>query len=140
MKLSERKMKTVGVAGNGPVEGMSYSNRNIYLQGYCTFRAMEDEMNNIDELKRIIASHMDTLRNEYHVNEIGIFGSYIRGEQKAGSDIDILVDFSQPVGLFAFIGLEEYLHDILNAKVDLVLKDGIKPLLKENILHEVVYV
>lgn len=97
-------------------------------------------MHSIEELKGIIASHMGTLRDEYHVNEIGIFGSYIRGNQRTESDIDILVDFIQPVGLFEFIRLEEYLNVILNAKVDLVPKSGIKPLLRDNILHEVVYV
>ena len=97
-------------------------------------------MNTIDRIKGIIASHMDVLTDKYHVSEIGVFGSYIRGEQNTESDIDVLVAFSQPVGLIEFIGLEEYLGGILDAKVDLVLKEGIKPMLRENILHEVVYV
>lgn len=103
-------------------------------------RLVNDKMKELEEIKKIIASHMDNLRNEYHVHEIGIFGSYIRGEQRTVSDIDILVEFYQPVGLIEFIALEEYLNEILNTKVDLVLKDGIKPLLRDNILNEVVYV
>ena len=69
---------------------------------------------------------------------MGVFGSYVRGEQTEKSDIDVLVEFTQPVGLFAFIELEEYLSDLLGLNVDLVLKEVIKPGLKEYILREVV--
>ena len=80
------------------------------------------------------------LRDIYKVKEIGIFGSYVRGEQKRGSDLDILVDFNEIPGLLEFIALEEYLSKILKKKVDLVDKQGIRRQLREAILNEVVYI
>ena len=95
-------------------------------------------MKEIEEVEEIISAHMDVLIEKYSVKTIGIFGSYVRGEQGKGSDIDILVEFTQPVGLITFIGLEEYLSDLLGLEVDLILKEGIKPRLKEYILRDVV--
>jgi len=93
-------------------------------------------MKEIEEIKEIISTHRNTLTERYHVKAIGVFGSYVRGEHTRESDIDILVEFTQPVGLFEFAGLEEYLNDLLGLKVDLVLKEGIKPALKDYILSE----
>ena len=98
------------------------------------------KMKKIEQIKEIITSHLDILRNKYYVKEIGIFGSFIRDDQNRESDVDILVKFSKPVGLIEFIKLEEYLKDLLDVKVDLVLRDGIKPALKSEILQQVVYV
>jgi predicted nucleotidyltransferase len=92
----------------------------------------------IDNIKKVIAAHRDILTGKYHVKAMGVFGSYVRGKQTEGSDIDVLVEFTHPVGLFTFIELEEYLSDLLELNVDLVLKEGIKPGLKEYILREVV--
>ncbi len=97
-------------------------------------------MKKIEQIKKILTSHKDILRNKYNVKEIGIFGSFIQGNQDKDSDVDILVDFSKPVGLIEFIKLEEYLKDLLGIKVDLVLKEGIKPALRSNILKQAVYV
>jgi predicted nucleotidyltransferase len=95
-------------------------------------------MREIDEVKKMISSHRVILTEQYHVKTIGVFGSYVRDEQTDKSDIDILVEFTQPVGLFTFIGLEEYLSGLLGLHVDLVLKEGLKSGLKEHILSEVV--
>ena len=95
-------------------------------------------MKEIDNIKEIISAHMDILTDKYHVKTMGVFGSYLHGEQTEKSDIDILVEFTQPVGLFTFIELEGYLSDLLGLRVDLVLKEGIKPGLKDYILREVV--
>lgn len=84
--------------------------------------------------------HKDELRQKFEVKEIGIFGSYVRGEQKKKSDVDVLVTFYETIDLFKFVELENYLSDILGVKVDLVMKEGIKPRLKERILSEAVYV
>ena len=97
-------------------------------------------MKNIQDIKEIISSHMEILTKGYHVKNIGIFGSFVRKEASEESDIDILVEFSQPIGLIEFIRLEEYLHEILGIKVDLVAKDGIKPGLEGHIVREVVFV
>lgn len=96
-------------------------------------------MKTLDEIKNIIASHMDVLRSQYKVNEIGVFGSYVRGEQKKRSDVDILVEYAETPDMFEFLDLEEYLSNILGIKVDLVTKGALKPYIGKRILEEVVY-
>lgn len=78
---------------------------------------------------------------KYHVKSIGIFGSFARGEQKSRSDIDILVDFynDDNMDLFTFIELKNYLSDRLGRKVDLVMRDSLKPYIAKHVLEEVVY-
>ena len=88
----------------------------------------------IKALKR----YKDYLRQEYKVRELGIFGSYAKNEQKRESDLDILVEFYEPVGL-GYFELKDFLEDVLKIKVDLVTKIGIKPRLKDKILKEVIY-
>jgi uncharacterized protein len=70
---------------------------------------------------------------------LGIFGSYVRGEQTETSDVDVLVEFSETPSLLKFVNLENYLSDNLNIKVDLVHKPGLKPRLEERVLQEVMY-
>ncbi|MFZ4450790.1 nucleotidyltransferase family protein [Salibacterium aidingense] len=90
---------------------------------------------NIDQrLKRI----KPVLQEKYHVSKIGYFGSYAREKQTDESDIDLLVEFSKPIGL-EFVSLKEYLEQELNRKVDLVTERALKPQLKESILREVIY-
>ena len=97
-------------------------------------------MKTIDQIKATLASHKKELREKYKVSEIGVFGSYVRKEQSKKSDVDVLVAFCETVDLFTFIELERHLSDILGVKVDLVMKDGLKPRLRERILNEAVYV
>ncbi|OFX52757.1 MAG: nucleotidyltransferase [Bacteroidetes bacterium GWB2_41_8] len=79
------------------------------------------------------------LSDKYSVIRIGYFGSYSRNEQTEKSDIDILVEFSKPIG-WAFFDLQEMLENELKTKVDLVSNKAIKEQLKETILHQVKYV
>jgi hypothetical protein len=79
------------------------------------------------------------LRDRFKVRKIGIFGSFARGEQEATSDIDILVDFREPVSLIDFVALERHLSEILGRKVDLVMKSALKPRIGKHILREVRY-
>jgi|SRR3989339_1637307 len=95
------------------------------------------------ELKNItttIQSHLPVLRKDYCVQRIGIFGSFSRGTQKTKSDIDIMVSFSEPVGMFHFIHTENYLHRILRRKVDLVTEGALKPEIRKAILSGVRYI
>jgi predicted nucleotidyltransferase len=69
-----------------------------------------------------------------------LFGSAARNEARPESDIDFLVEFSQPVGLFQFIGLKQYLESLLGRPVDLGTVASLKPRLKETVLREMVYV
>jgi len=93
----------------------------------------------LEEVKRILIENKPFLQERFKVKELGIFGSYVRGENKSGSDIDILVDFTEPVSLFEFMELEEFLTELLGVKVDLVMKGGLKRRIKARILAEAVY-
>jgi uncharacterized protein len=97
-------------------------------------------MQTLEKLKATLASHKQKLKENYKVDEIGLFGSYVRNEQHSKSDVDVLVTFTETPDLFQFIELENYLTDLLGVKVDLVMKEGIKPRLKDRILSEAVYV
>jgi predicted nucleotidyltransferase len=97
-------------------------------------------MTDVKEIKRTLLRHKAELHKRFKVKTIGVFGSYVRGEQKRGSDVDVLVEFEEPVGLFEFMRLEFYLSDLLGAKVDLVSKKALKPIIGEYIEREVVYV
>ena len=68
-----------------------------------------------------------------------MFGSYVRGEQTPESDVDILVSFDEVPSLLKFVGIENYLSDLLGVKVDLVMKRVLKPFIGEYILREVIY-
>ena len=78
------------------------------------------------------------MEKQFKVKEIGIFGSYVRGEQEDKSDMDILVEFREPVGFFTFLDLEEYLTELLGIKVDLVSKKALKPRIGKYILQEMI--
>jgi uncharacterized protein len=96
-------------------------------------------MKTLDEIKNIISEHMDILKSQYKVKEIGVFGSYVRGKPKKKSDIDILVVFRRTPDFIEFLRLEEYLENILGKKVDLITKEALKPYIGKHILEEVVY-
>ena len=92
------------------------------------------------EITEVLRRCKGELRERFKVGVIGVFGSYVRGMQRKGSDVDVLVEFEEPIGLFDFMDLEEYLSDLLGVKVDLVSKKALKPNIGECILREVVYV
>jgi predicted nucleotidyltransferase len=95
------------------------------------------------ELKKhleILRNDFNRLRQDFHVKRIGVFGSFSNGTQKASSDIDILVEFDQPVSFFQFDDLENHLKHLLKRKIDLVTKKALKPRMKKSILNQAVYV
>lgn len=89
-------------------------------------------------LEARLREYKPILEERYFVKKIGVFGSYGRNEQREDSDIDLIVEFSKPVGL-KFIDLKLYLEEILNRRVDLVTPNALKPQIKEQILKEVSY-
>ncbi len=97
-------------------------------------------MKTLKEIKGTIESNKKRLRSNYAVKEIGIFGSFVKGAQDAKSDIDILVEFERPIGLFGFVRLKFELSDLLGCPVDLVMKTALKPRISHQILSEVIYV
>lgn len=96
-------------------------------------------MKTLEEIKQWLVQNKSFLQERYRVQELGIFGSYVRQEQTESSDVDLLVEFSETPSLLKFVNLENYLSDNLGVKVDLVHKAGLKPRLGERILAEVVY-
>ncbi|MFQ6089352.1 MAG: nucleotidyltransferase family protein [Candidatus Methanofastidiosia archaeon] len=94
----------------------------------------------LKEIKEIIKNHERELKKKYGVKEIGIFGSYLRGEAEEGSDLDVLIDFEKPIGFFKFLELEEYLSNLIGIKVDLVSKKALKPHIGKYIVKEIVVV
>lgn len=94
----------------------------------------------IEEIKKKLAELKPSLKEEFKVTSIGVFGSYLRGGEKKGSDLDVLVEFEESAGLslLDFVGLEDYLSEALGVKVDLVEKSALKPRIGKRILEEVV--
>ncbi|HLD21692.1 MAG TPA: nucleotidyltransferase family protein, partial [Patescibacteria group bacterium] len=78
------------------------------------------------------------LQKQFHVKRIGLFGSFARQEETPTSDIDLLVEFSEPIGL-KFVEMKHYLEKELQRPVDLVTMRALKPQLKERILREVIF-
>ena len=96
-------------------------------------------MKTLKEIEKILKENKAILAERFKVKEIGIFGSYVRGEQKEKSDVDILVSFYEPISLLKLVSLENFLSALTGVKVDIVPKEDIRPELKERILGEVIY-
>lgn len=94
----------------------------------------------IEVAKKRIRAILPVIRKEFKVKSVGIFGSYVRGEQKSESDLDVLVEFEEPISLLKLVSLENYLSDLLGVKVDLVPKADLRPELRSRILSEEVTV
>ncbi|MDO9516904.1 MAG: nucleotidyltransferase family protein [Methanosarcinaceae archaeon] len=97
-------------------------------------------MKTTESIKETLVEHRSELKKLFNVQEIGLFGSYVRDQQNESSDVDILVEFDEPVGLISFVGLKNYLSDFLGIEVDLVMKNALRPRIGKRILKEVVYV
>lgn len=92
------------------------------------------------EIMEILTKELPFLKREYGVVKCGLFGSYSRDQIRPDSDVDLLVQFEKPIGFFRFIELENYLSGKLEAKVDLVTEDALKPLIKPYVMETIVYV
>lgn len=86
------------------------------------------------ELRRLLPE----LAEKYHVRTLEVFGSYVRNEQNAESDFDVLVTFEEAPSLLTFIELEYYLSDCLGLKVHLGMKDSLRPRIKQSVLQEAI--
>ncbi len=95
---------------------------------------------NLDKIINILKKHKEELKKRYNIKEIGVFGSYVRGEDKVKSDLDILIEFEEDadVDLLKFVNMENYLSEIIGIKVDLVEKSGLKTRIGKHILKEVI--
>ena len=95
-------------------------------------------MKKIDQIITKLKENKPILQEEYFVKNLEVFGSYTHGSQKKSSDLDVLVEFSKTIDLFKYIELENYLSEKLGIKVDLVMKDTLKPRIKDRILNEAI--
>jgi len=78
------------------------------------------------------------MESRYRVKEIGLFGSFVRGEQGEASDIDVLVDFGEEADLFDLVGLALFLEEELKRKVDVIPKSALRAELREPVLREAI--
>jgi len=97
-------------------------------------------MKTLEEIKQTLRETKPLLQERYRVTELGIFGSYARGEQTQTSDVDVLIDYDQAPTLFKLVELRDYLAEVIEMKVDVVTKNGLKPRIRERVLSEVVYI
>jgi len=96
-------------------------------------------MKTLDEISKLLEQHKPEFQKKYKLKEIGIFGSYAKGEQTENSDIDILVEFDDTPDLFAFLEFESYVEKILEIETDMVRKKALRIELRDEILGDVVY-
>ena len=88
----------------------------------------------------ILKKHEGAIKGKYHVRRIGVFGSFARGEEKEGSDIDVLIELEEGYETFDnYMDLKYFLEDLFGRKVDLTTVDALRPQIKDDILREVVY-
>jgi uncharacterized protein len=92
----------------------------------------------LERILEILRQQIPVLAERYNVETLEVFGSYVRSEQKKDSDLDILVTFKEAPSLLTFIAIENYLSDLLGVKVDLVMKDSLKPKIGQQILREAI--
>ncbi|MFA7658914.1 MAG: nucleotidyltransferase family protein [Candidatus Gastranaerophilaceae bacterium] len=97
-------------------------------------------MKDKDEILRILKELKPILENDYYITEIGLFGSYLHGEQTKDSDIDLLLDHKKGLTFFKLLNLEEFLNKTFNIKVDIAFKKYLKKNIGKRILSEVNYV
>jgi uncharacterized protein len=92
----------------------------------------------LEKILEVLRQQIPMLTDRYNVEKLEIFGSYVRSEQKKDSDLDVLVTFKEDPSLLTYIAIENYLSDLLGIKVDLVMKDSLKPKIGQQILREAI--
>lgn len=93
-----------------------------------------------NDVLRILQKELQELVDHYNISTLSVFGSVARDDARQDSDVDILVEFSQPIGLFQFIELQQRLETLLGSKVDLGTPRSLKPRIKEQVLQEAIRV
>lgn len=94
-------------------------------------------MKTLEEIRRVIRAHEGELRQRYKTRVVGIFGSYVRGQQQRESDLDLLAEFDEKASLLDLGGAQVMLSELLEVKVDLVPREDIRPELRDTIEAEV---
>jgi len=97
-------------------------------------------MQMLPEIISQLRQNLPEITQRFQVRSLLLFGSYVQGRQKKKSDLDILVEFFEPPSFFEFLALERYLSDLLGVKVDLVMKEALKPAIGNHVLREAIAV
>ncbi|AKB77811.1 Nucleotidyltransferase [Methanosarcina horonobensis HB-1 = JCM 15518] len=101
---------------------------------------MENKETHIDvnQIRLLIQERKDKIKEKFKAEVVGIFGSYARGEEKEGNDIDVLVRFGERATLLHLTGLGFYLEDLFGVSVDVVSERALHPMMKDDVLRELV--
>jgi uncharacterized protein len=94
----------------------------------------------LNNIKKTLSDLKPEMHERFGVSAVGLFGSWVRGEQRAESDIDVLVDFDRKVNLFEILELQWYLESAFGCKVDVAPRDSLREYIGRHILKEVQYV
>ena len=97
------------------------------------------KVTSLEEIKELIEQHRPELKRQFHVEKIGVFGSYARGTQKKRSDIDFLVTFDKAISLFDHVNLTIYLKELMRCKVDVIPHENLRPELRAYVLKDLIY-
>lgn len=108
------------------------------LYFHVVYNAKENLMKTYDEIKMRLSALKEKIHTNYGVSSIELFGSYVRGEQREDSDVDVLVEFDKEVSLLDVVGLELFLSDSIGVKVDVVLRRSVRKELKDIIFAEAI--
>jgi uncharacterized protein len=97
-------------------------------------------MKTLSEIRHILQAQKPFLADKYGVHIIGVFGSYVRDEQRPDSDLDLLVELDRPpkISLLGLVELEDSLSSLLGLKVDIAIKKNLKKRIGRRILQEVI--
>lgn len=98
------------------------------------------KVTSLEEIKGLIEQHKPELKRQFHVDRIGVFGSYARGDQKKRSDIDFLVSFNKTINYFELAGLKIYVEEITGLKADVVPIHNLRAEFRESVYKEVIYI
>ena len=101
---------------------------------------IQTENISFEQIYQTLQKYLNNLREQYSVKTLGVFGSYARGEATEKSDLDLLVDFQGDLTFDKYMNLKFFLEDLFGKKIDLVIRDDIKPQIKDKILGETIYV
>ena len=98
------------------------------------------KVTSLDDIKVVIEQHRAELKREFHVEKIGVFGSYARGDQKKRSDVDFLVTFDEPVSYLDLGGLKIFMEEITGLESHVVPSYNLRLEFRDNVLKEVKYI
>jgi hypothetical protein len=114
-------------------DGVRWYNKSMAIQ-------RKVKVTSLEEIKGLIEQHKPELKRQFHVDRIGVFGSYARGDQKKRSDVDFLVSFNKTINYIELAGLKIYVEEITGLKADVVPIHNLRAEFRESVYKEVIYI